>query len=178
MSDREQLIKLYHDMYAAMVAKDEDELRRVHDDSFVLIHMTGMNQSKEAEMRNFSKMFSIFLLAVVLILSLAACGSSTETKESGKTENEPAKPQESVTEKPIQEDAAEDSKKPSEAGTDEQVSDDTTAGSGLSGFDSKLSSACPDSTVGEGLAIAGTDAQNNQDSVKSTVNDWLSDLGY
>ena len=115
-------------MYAAMVAKDEDELRRVHDDSFVLIHMTGMNQSKEAEMRNFSKMFSIFLLAVVLILSLAACGSSTETKESGKTENEPAKPQESVTEKPIQEDAAEDSKKPSEAGMDEQVSDNTTAG--------------------------------------------------
>ena len=34
-------------MYAAMVAKDEEELRRVHDDSFVFIHMTGMNQSKE-----------------------------------------------------------------------------------------------------------------------------------
>ena len=51
MDDREQLIKLYHDMYAAMVAKDEEELRRVHDDSFVLIHMTEMNQSKEEYIR-------------------------------------------------------------------------------------------------------------------------------
>ena len=54
----------------------------------------------------------------------------------------------------------------------------THAGSGLSGFDSKLSSACPDSTVGTGLAIAGTDAQNNQDSVRQSVNNWLSGLGY
>ena len=54
----------------------------------------------------------------------------------------------------------------------------THAGSGLSGFDKKLSSACPDSTVGEGLAVAGTDAQNNQDSVRDTVNDWLTGLGY
>ena len=54
----------------------------------------------------------------------------------------------------------------------------THAGSGLSGFDSKLASACPGSTVGEGLAIAGTDAQNDQDNVRRTVNDWLSGLGY
>ena len=54
----------------------------------------------------------------------------------------------------------------------------THAGSGLSGFDKKLSSACPGSTVGEGLAIAGTDAQNNQDSVRDTVNDWLTSFGY
>ena len=54
----------------------------------------------------------------------------------------------------------------------------THAGSGLSGFDSKLSVACPDSTVGTGLAISGTDAQNNQDSVRESVNSWLSGLGY
>ena len=54
----------------------------------------------------------------------------------------------------------------------------THAGSGLSGFDKKLSAACPDSTVGTGLAIAGTDAQNNQDKVKSSVDDWLAGLGY
>ncbi|MBQ9320740.1 MAG: flavodoxin, partial [Eubacterium sp.] len=54
----------------------------------------------------------------------------------------------------------------------------THAGSGLSGFDKKLSSACPGSTVGEGLAVAGADAQNNQDSVRDTVNDWLTSLGY
>ena len=48
MSDREQLVRLYHDMYAAMIAKDETELDRIHDDSFVLIHMTGMQQPKQA----------------------------------------------------------------------------------------------------------------------------------
>ena len=30
-----------------MVNKDSDELYRVHDDSFVLVHMTGMRQPKE-----------------------------------------------------------------------------------------------------------------------------------
>jgi hypothetical protein len=54
----------------------------------------------------------------------------------------------------------------------------THAGSGLSGFDKKLSSVCPDSTVGEGLAVAGTDAQNDQESVRDTVNEWLTGLGY
>ena len=54
----------------------------------------------------------------------------------------------------------------------------THEGSGLSGFDRKLSSACPNSTIGEGLAIRGNDAQNNQDSVQSKVTDWLSGLGY
>ena len=51
MDDREQIIKLYEDMYAAMVAKDEAELERVHADSFVLIHMTGMHQSKKEYVR-------------------------------------------------------------------------------------------------------------------------------
>ena len=54
----------------------------------------------------------------------------------------------------------------------------THAGSGLSGFDRKLASAIPNSTVGEGLAISGSDAQNSQDSVKDKVNDWLSKLGF
>ena len=54
----------------------------------------------------------------------------------------------------------------------------THEGSGLSGFDTKLSTACPDSTVGEGLAIRGNDCQNNRDSVRSSVNEWLTGLGY
>ena len=54
----------------------------------------------------------------------------------------------------------------------------THEGSGLSGFDRKLSSACPDATVLDGLAIRGNDAQNNQDSVRQSVNDWVSGLGY
>ena len=54
----------------------------------------------------------------------------------------------------------------------------THAGSGLSGFDTKLAGACPNSTVGTGLAIKGADTQNDQDSVKQRVNDWLTGLGY
>ena len=54
----------------------------------------------------------------------------------------------------------------------------THEGSGLSGFDRKLESACPKSTILEGLAIRGNDCQNKQDSVRSTVNNWLSGLEY
>lgn len=54
----------------------------------------------------------------------------------------------------------------------------THEGSGLSGFDRKLESAIPGTTVLDGLAIRGNDAQNNQDNVRETVKDWLSDLGY
>jgi flavodoxin len=54
----------------------------------------------------------------------------------------------------------------------------THEGSGLSGFDKKLASACPDAEVLDGLAVRGNDAQNRQDSVRETVQDWLSGLGY
>ena len=47
MTDKEQIIQLYNEMYSAMVKKDKAELERVHDDSFVLVHMTGMRQSKQ-----------------------------------------------------------------------------------------------------------------------------------
>lgn len=46
MTDEQQIVKLYKEMYAAMVAKDRAELERVHSESFVLIHMTGMRQTK------------------------------------------------------------------------------------------------------------------------------------
>ena len=54
----------------------------------------------------------------------------------------------------------------------------THEGSGLSGFDKKLSSTCPDSTIGEGLAIRGNDCQNDQESVRSSVNEWIEELGF
>jgi len=54
----------------------------------------------------------------------------------------------------------------------------THAGSGLSGFDTKLADACPDSTVKEGLAVAGTEAQNDQEQVNKAVEEWLSRLGF
>ncbi|MCR4657463.1 MAG: hypothetical protein K5770_14745 [Lachnospiraceae bacterium] len=54
----------------------------------------------------------------------------------------------------------------------------THEGSGLSGFDKKLSSACPDATVLGGLAIRGNDCQNDQDSVREKVSEWVTGLGY
>ena len=54
----------------------------------------------------------------------------------------------------------------------------THEGSGLSGFDRKLESACPNSTILDGLAIRGNDCQNKQDSVRSEVSEWLKGLGY
>ena len=48
MTDKEQIVQLYKEMYTAMINKDRPELERVHDDSFVLVHMTGMRQTKDA----------------------------------------------------------------------------------------------------------------------------------
>ncbi|MBQ7266533.1 MAG: nuclear transport factor 2 family protein [Firmicutes bacterium] len=47
MTAEEQIIHIYKEMYTAMINKDRTELERVHDNSFVLIHMTGMRQSKQ-----------------------------------------------------------------------------------------------------------------------------------
>ena len=49
----------------------------------------------------------------------------------------------------------------------------THAGSGNAGTQSKIQSAAPNATVKDVLAIAGTDTQNNPDSVKTAVSDWL-----
>ena len=47
MDDKQQIIALYHQMYKAMVEKDTATLDRIHAPEFVLIHMTGMHQSKQ-----------------------------------------------------------------------------------------------------------------------------------
>ena len=47
MSEEDKIVKLYKDMYSAMICKDKAELERVHDDSFILYHMTGMRQNKD-----------------------------------------------------------------------------------------------------------------------------------
>ena len=54
----------------------------------------------------------------------------------------------------------------------------THAGSGLSGFNRSLAAAYPECTIAKGLAIAGTDAQNDPDKVQSAVTSWLSELGF
>ena len=38
---------LYEEMYIAMITKDKDKLELLHDNGFVLVHMTGMKQTKE-----------------------------------------------------------------------------------------------------------------------------------
>ena len=47
MNDEKVIKDLYIKMYKAMIDKDEDILNEIHSDSFVLIHMTGLQQDKE-----------------------------------------------------------------------------------------------------------------------------------
>ena len=51
MTDTEQIQEQYKKMYDAMIRKDEAALASVLDDSFVLVHMTGMRQPKTAFLR-------------------------------------------------------------------------------------------------------------------------------
>lgn len=54
----------------------------------------------------------------------------------------------------------------------------THGGSGLAGTDRTISGLCPDSTIGEGLAVRGSTAQNDRDSARESVTEWLTDNGY
>ena len=48
MGDKEQVEACYRQMYRGMIEKDRSLLSRELDDSFVLVHMTGMRQHKDA----------------------------------------------------------------------------------------------------------------------------------
>ena len=48
MNDKAQIEDCYRQMYKGMVEKDRRILSEVLDDSFFLVHMTGMRQPKEA----------------------------------------------------------------------------------------------------------------------------------
>ena len=52
MTDTEQIQEQYRKMYDAMIRKDADALSAVLDDSFVLVHMTGMQQPKAVFMQS------------------------------------------------------------------------------------------------------------------------------
>ena len=43
----ENLEKLYAEMYKHMISKDISQLSEILDDSFILVHMTGMRQNKQ-----------------------------------------------------------------------------------------------------------------------------------
>ena len=47
-ADTEEIRQAYIRMYDGMISKDEKILNEVLDDSFVLVHMTGMRQPKQA----------------------------------------------------------------------------------------------------------------------------------
>ena len=49
--DRTEIENCYREMYRGMVEKDRRILSEVLDESFVLAHMTGMQQSKKAFIR-------------------------------------------------------------------------------------------------------------------------------
>ena len=48
MSDNDRFATKYRAMYRAMIEKDGAALAKLLDDSFVLVHMTGMRQNKQA----------------------------------------------------------------------------------------------------------------------------------
>ena len=48
MGEEEKVADCYQKMYRGMVGKDRAVLDGVLDDSFILVHMTGMRQSKDA----------------------------------------------------------------------------------------------------------------------------------
>lgn len=109
------------------------------------------------------KKTAMLILSIMMIVAFASCGSADQTAEQDQG----------------QEQAATESEENADALAGKTlIPFSTHAGSGLSGFDSKLESACPESTVGEGLAIAGKDAQKDQENVRSEVNEWLEGLGY
>lgn len=47
MDGKQQIEALYKQMYRAMVEKDSATLNSIHADEFVLVHMTGMHQTKQ-----------------------------------------------------------------------------------------------------------------------------------
>lgn len=51
MDEKKQIELVYEQMYRTMVEKDTVALNRLHADDFVLVHMTGMHQSKQEYIR-------------------------------------------------------------------------------------------------------------------------------
>ena len=47
LSDREQIIACYEKMYDCEIRKDTDGLKEVLDDTYILIHMTGVRMNRQ-----------------------------------------------------------------------------------------------------------------------------------
>ena len=46
MTDKDQIIQLYRTMYQALIDKNRSVLDDIHENEFVLVHMTGLQQTK------------------------------------------------------------------------------------------------------------------------------------
>lgn len=62
MEARKRVEECYCLMYEGMVNKDEDLLQEVLDPSFVLVHMTGMRQSRSEFIRAVLPGISVLIL--------------------------------------------------------------------------------------------------------------------
>ena len=51
MADAQQFVALYREMYRYMISNDTASLGKMLSDDFVLVHMTGMRQSKQDYLR-------------------------------------------------------------------------------------------------------------------------------
>lgn len=51
MTDKQQIIRDYKDMYSFMVSKDTLSLSKLMTEDFVLVHMTGMVQDKDTYLK-------------------------------------------------------------------------------------------------------------------------------
>ena len=51
LTDEQELKDLYREMWQALLSKDIATLNKIHSDDFVLVHMTGLNQSKAEYLR-------------------------------------------------------------------------------------------------------------------------------
>ncbi|WP_026658719.1 LptM family lipoprotein [Butyrivibrio sp. AC2005] len=116
------------------------------------------------------------ILACVMILSLAGCGNSeneTNVTAEAYATQEPSVENDVTGADSVQ---TEELTKQDEGSADSESTDigEETESSGSN----ILSSACPDSTVLDGLAVRGNDAQNDQESVREAVETWVSGLGY
>lgn len=51
LTDEQELKDLYREMWQALLSKDIATLKKIHSEDFVLVHMTGLNQSKAEYLR-------------------------------------------------------------------------------------------------------------------------------
>ena len=78
MCEQEKIENCYRRMYTGMIRKDRGILEEVLDDSFALIHMTGMRQPKEAFIRAVEAGTLNYYSADHQRIDTGICGTSAE----------------------------------------------------------------------------------------------------